>query len=71
MKGRKLGHCTDDAMYKVKQHHESTDSISKLSYSFLLEELATASPSYGKKLMDFIAISSLLNAFCIVHYKII
>ena len=54
--GRKLGQCADDAMYKVKQHHESTDSISQLSYSLLLEELETASPSYGKKLIDFISI---------------
>ena len=56
MLGKKLSQCTDDAMYKVKQHHESTDSTSKLSYSLLLEELATASPLYGKKLIDFIAI---------------
>ena len=46
--GRKLCQCADDAIYKVKQHHESTDSISQLSYRLLLKELETASPSYGR-----------------------
>lgn len=48
-------------MYKVRKHYESNDSINTstntLSYILLLKELETASPLYGKKLMDFIAIN--------------
>lgn len=48
----------DYITHKIKQHHESNESISisTLSYSLLLKELEIASPSYDKKLMDFIAI---------------